>query len=66
MVLLIFHHMLNQRSEILNGPTPSLLSRKSNTLMQCSISVPEISSRTSLNDFAEVYFDSVWKNAGRK
>ncbi len=46
---------------------------------QCSASVPEIrnlwndwlnmpniSSRTTLGDLAEAYFDSVWTNAGRK
>ena len=28
--------------------------------------MPNISSRTTLGDLAEVYFDSVQKNAGRK
>jgi hypothetical protein len=47
--------------------------------MQCSASAPEIrnlwndqsnmpniSSRTILSDLAEAYFDSIWKNAGKK
>ena len=63
MVLSISHHVLNQRSEV---PTPLPLLRKPDGLMRCSASAPEISSRTSLGDLAEAYFDSVWKNAGRK
>ncbi len=66
MVSPISHHVLNQRSKALNGPTPPPLSRKPDALMWHSASASEISSRTSLNDFAEAYFDSVWKNAGRK
>ena len=63
MVSSISHHVLNQRSE---APTPPPLPRKPDALMQCSASTPEISSRTTLGDLDEVYFDSVWKNAGRK
>ena len=66
MVLPISHHVLNQRSKALNGPTPPPLPRKPDALMRRSASAPEISSRTSLNDLAEAYFDSMWKNAGRK
>src|SRR5436305_4260183 len=62
----ISHHVLNQRSKALNGPTPPPLSRKPDALMRRSASAPEISSRTTLGDLAEVYFDSVQKNAGRK
>ena len=66
MVLPIFYHMLNQKSEVLNRPTPSSLSQKPDALMQCSASISEISSRTSLDDLAEVYFNSMQKNARRK
>ena len=66
MVLSISHHVLNQKSKALNGPTPPPLSQKSDALMWHSAGAPEISSRTTLGDLAEVYFDSVWKNAGRK
>src|SRR6266542_574097 len=66
MVLPISHHVLNQRSKALNGPTPPPLPRKPDALMRRSASAPEISSRTSLNDLAEAYFNSVRKNAGRK
>jgi len=65
MVLPISHHVLNQRSETLNGPTPLPLLRKPDALMQCSASISEISSRT-MDDLAKAYFDSVQKNAGRK
>ena len=66
MVLPISHHVLNQRSEALNRLTPPPLSRKPDALMRRSASASEISSRTSLDDLAEAYVDSVWKNAGRK
>ena len=65
MVSPIFHHILNQRFEILNGPTSLSLLRKPNALIRRSISVPEISSKTNLNDLAEAYFDSMWKNTRR-
>ena len=48
MVLPISHHVFNQKSEALNGPTPPPLPRKPDALMRCSASAPEISSRTSL------------------
>ena len=63
MISSISHHVLNQRSE---APTPPLLPWKPDRLMRRSVSALEISSRTSLGDLAEAYFDSVWKNAGRK
>src|SRR6266542_1413033 len=66
MVSPISHYVLNQRSEALNRPTPPPLPRKPDALMRRSASAPEISSRTSLNDLAEAYFNSVRKNAGRK
>ena len=66
MVSPISHHMFNQKSEALNGPTPPPLPRKPDALMRRSVSAPEISSRTSLDDLAEAYFDSVRKNAERK
>jgi hypothetical protein len=80
MVLPISHHMFNQKSEVLNGPTPSPLLQKPVVLMgglerypmQHSASAPEIknlwngqsnmpniSSRTALDNLAEVYFNSV-------
>ena len=40
MVSPISHHMLNQRFEALNGPTPPPLSRKPDALMQRSVSAP--------------------------
>ncbi len=66
MVLLISHHVLNQRSKALNGLIPLPLPWKPDALMWHNASTPKISSRTSLNDLAEAYFDSMWKNAGRK
>ena len=76
MVSSISHHVLNQRSE---APTPPPLPRKPVALMQRSASAPEvrnlwndrsnmpnISSRTTLGDLAEAYFDSVRTNAERK
>ena len=79
MVLPISHHVLNQKSKALNGPTLSPLPRKPVALMQRSATTPEIrnlwsersnmpniSSRTTLGDLAEAYFDSVRTNAGRK
>ena len=72
MVLPISHHVLNQRSEVLNRPTPPPLPWKPDALMRHSASAPEIrnlwnnrsnmpniSSRTSLGDLAEAYFDSM-------
>ena len=72
MVLPISHHVFNQKSEALNGPTPPPLSQKPVALMQYSASIPEIrnlwndrsnmpniSSRTTLGNLAEAYFDSV-------
>ena len=66
MVSSISHYVLNQRSEALNRLTPFSLSWKPNALIWYSISVSEISSRTSLSNFAEAYFDSIQKNARRK
>ena len=79
MVSPISHHVFNQKSEALNGPTSPPLPRKPVALMQRSASAPEIrnlwndrsnmpniSSRTTLGDLAEAYFDSVQTNAGRK
>ena len=42
MVLPISHHVFNQKSEALNGPTPSPLPRKPVALMQRSASAPEV------------------------
>ena|SRR6266545_58459 len=66
MVSPISHHVLNQRSKALNGLTPPSLSQKPDVLMRRSASAPEISSRISLGDLAEAYFDFMQKNAGRK
>ena len=79
MVSPISHHVFNQKSEALNGPTSPPLSRKPVALMQRNVSAPKIrnlwndrsnmpniSSRTTLDNLAEVYFDSVQTNAGRK
>ena len=59
MVSPISHHVLNQRFEALNGLTSPLLPRKPDALMRHNASAPEISSRTSLDDLAKAYFDSV-------
>ena len=72
MVSPISHHVFNQKSEALNGPTPPPLPRKPVALMQRSASTPEvrnlwndrsnmpnISSRTTLGNLAEACFDSV-------
>src|SRR6266496_2193242 len=72
MVSPISHHVFNQKSEALNGPTPPPLPRKPVALMQRSASAPEvrnlwndrsnmpnISSSITLGNLAEAYFDSM-------
>ena len=73
MVLPISHHVFNQKSEVLNGSTPSPLPQKPIALMgglerypmQRSASAPEISvyrfERSQVLIDAKAYFNSVWK-----